>query len=217
MPTIYEVKQVIDIMYPHLTENQIIVDNSSSDPFVIKELSDKLLRKNVYLFDGPVSGGPTKAKNGTLSCMVGGDEIVYEKIENILKTYSKPQYVGEVGNGCAIKAINNILNVTNLLVLSEGLSALNKYGIDANVALKIINESSGRSLMSIERFPEHIIKGNYNYGFDLKLMKKDVDIAKNILKNPITFEPIINILHKDVDIYGDGSDYTEITKRFFNK
>ena len=192
MPTIYEVKQVIDIMYPHLTENQIIVDNSSSDPFVIKELSDKLLRKNVYLFDGPVSGGPTKAKNGTLSCMVGGDEIVYEKIENIL-------------------------NVTNLLVLSEGLSALNKYGIDANVALKIINESSGRSLMSIERFPEHIIKGNYNYGFDLKLMKKDVDIAKNILKNPITFEPIINILHKDVDIYGDGSDYTEITKRFFNK
>ena len=126
MPTIYEVKQVIDIMYPHLTENQIIVDNSSSDPFVIKELSDKLLRKNVYLFDGPVSGGPTKAKNGTLSCMVGGDEIVYEKIENILKTYSKPQYVGEVGNGCAIKAINNILNVTNLLVLSDGLSALNK-------------------------------------------------------------------------------------------
>lgn len=215
LPTVSIVKNIIDNIYPSLREDQIIIDNTTSDPNVIKNISKKLKKKKVHLLDAPVSGGPEKAKLGTLACMVGGDKTIYNRVEPILKTISEPQYVGEIGNGCAIKVINNILNVTNLSIVAEGLKALIDYGIDIETALNVINKSSGRSLMSIERFPKHIIEGNYNYGFDIGLMKKDVDIAMTLIDDPIILKPVSNLLQEAINNYGDKVDYTEVTKKYF--
>ena len=218
LPTVCEVENIIDKIYPYLKENQIIIDNSTSDPYIIREINKKLLEKKIYLFDSPVSGGPDKANDGTLSCMIGGNKNIYHKIEPVLNTFSSPTYVGQSGNGCIIKVINNILNITNLLVLTEGLNVFKENNIDIDLALKIINKSSGRSLMSEERFPKHIIKGNYNYGFSLKLMEKDVKIALNLINNPIILNNTMKIINKynEKNQISDIMDYTEITKFYFD-
>ena len=148
--------------------------------------------------------------------MVGGDKNKYDKIEYILKTFSKPIYVGDIGNDCAIKSVNNILNVSHLCLTAEALKSLNEIGISKDLTLEVINNSSGRSLMTQERIPNDIVKKNYNYGFSLGLMKKDADLALNIIKNPIMFNNINSLSEKSVDKYGYNADYTEIAKLFFD-
>ena len=56
-----------------------------------------------------------------------------------------------------------------------------KYNIDLNTSIDVINGSSGRCLMTMERIPKEVITKAYNYGFKLGLMKKDVITALNII------------------------------------
>jgi len=157
LPTHNEVKLIIDKIKNLLNDSHILIDCTSSDFNVQKGIYNELIKKNIYYFDAPVSGGPGKALSGTLTCMVGGNEKKYYEIENVLKTFSKPIYVGNIGNGCAIKSINNILNVSHLCLAAEALRSLNNIGISKELALEVINKSSGRSLMTQERIPNDIL------------------------------------------------------------
>ena len=174
-----------------------------------------LKKKGVYLLDAPVSGGSEKAFKGNLCSMVGGDKEIYMSVKNVLESFSNPKYVGDIGNGFAIKSINNILNVSHLCLAAEGLKSLHNFGIDYDIALDVINNSSGRSLMTMERIPEHIFHKNYNYGFSLRLMNKDVNTALKIIKNPIMFSNISELLQNGLYKYGEKADYTEIAKLYF--
>ena len=107
------------------------------------------------------------------------------------------------------------MNVSHLCLAAEALKSLENIGIDKNIALEVINKSSGRSLMTEERIPKHIIEKNYNYGFSLGLMNKDVNLALKIIKNPIMFSNISFILKKSLEKYDYNSDYTNIVKIFF--
>lgn len=215
LPTNKEVENIINLIKPYLNENHILIDCTSSDAISQKTIYNELIQNNIYYFDAPVSGGPEKAYNGTLTCMVGGNKEKYSIIEDILKSFSNPIYVGEIGNGCAIKSINNILNVSHLCLASEALQALENYGIDKKIAIEVINKSSGRSLSTEERIPIHIMEKKYNYGFTLGLMNKDVRLALKLIKNPIMFSHISSLLKDSLDKYGENADYTEIAKLFF--
>lgn len=215
LPTHHQVQAIINDLEPLLNESHILIDCTSSDYSAQREIYQKLIQKNIYYFDAPVSGGPEKAINGTLACMVGGDKKKYLEIEHVLKAFSEPIYVGNIGNGCAIKSINNILNVSHLCLAGEALKSLDDIGIDKELALKVINNSSGRSLMTEERIPKHIMEQNYNFGFSLGLMTKDVKLALNLIKNPIMFSQINSLLEKSLDKYGYEADYTEICKDYF--
>ena len=75
MPTFKEVDLVINKLYDNIISEQIIVDCTSSVPKFQKEIYNKLLKKNAFYFDCPISGGPEKAYKGTLSAMVSGDSL----------------------------------------------------------------------------------------------------------------------------------------------
>ena len=182
LPTYIQVNYIIQKILPDLKKNTILIDCTTSDYKVQKNIYNKLKLKNIYYFDAPVSGGPEKAKSGQITCMIGGDKHKFNEIENVFKSFSKPLYVGQIGTACAIKSINNIMNVSHLCLAAEALKSLENIGVDKNIALQAINKSSGRSLMTEERIPKHIIEYNYNYGFSLDLMNKDVNLALNIIK-----------------------------------
>ena len=103
----------------------------------------------------------------------------------------------------------------HLCIAAEALKSLENIGVDKKVALDVINKSSGRSLVTEERIPKHIMELNYNYGFSLGLMNKDVNLALNIIKEPIMFSNISLLLKKSLEKYGKEADYTEIVKLFF--
>jgi len=215
LPTYNEVNNIIEKIELKLKPNTILIDCTSSDYEFQRNIYNKLKSNNIHYFDAPVSGGPEKAKKGNITCMIGGDEKKYKEIEDIFKSFSNPQYVGKIGTASAIKSINNIMNVTHLCVAAEALKSLENIGVDKKVALDVINKSSGRSLMTEERIPKHVMELNYNYGFSLGLMNKDVNLALNIIKEPIMFSNISSLLKKSLEKYGKEADYTEIVKLFF--
>ena len=92
-------------------------------------------------------------------------------------------YLDAVGAGNAVKAINNMMNVSHLVFASECMYGLKLAGVNVGSALEAINHSSGRSLQTEVRLPTEVLTGQYKYGFDLQLMLKDVRQAKEFLKD----------------------------------
>eukprot|EP01084_Bolivina_argentea_P041040 75733_1 len=188
-------------------------------------------KDKLYFMDTPVSGGVAKAEQGTVTCMVGCDnEWIFNKCKNdILQHIStNPTRLGDVGAGHALKCVNNLLNVSNLLILSEGLKCVEQYGMDIETALSVINASSGRSLMSQERFPKHVIQENCFYDFKLSLMKKDVQNAVNLMdkiakdsketeQQFVIANKVNQLLDIAIEQFGEDADYTEVTRLYVDK
>ena len=160
------------------------------------------------------------SNTGTLGAFIGADEVkTYHNVEEDIRCFAKKLvHLGPASSGHATKAINNVLNVTNLLCCAEGLLALRKLGISPEKALEVINESSGRSLQSIVRIPTEVISREFNYGFALGLMQKDVNIANAIMDEHFHNSSIARNTKRLMDLYlnddpGAASrDYTEIIK-----
>ena len=100
---------------------------------------------------------------------------------------------------------------------TEAIKSLEKYNITFDKACEVINNSSGRSLMTQERIPKDIITKRYNYGFKTGLMKKDVKIALEIIgENNKMFCNILSLIENSEMEHGVNSDYTKISKLFLD-
>ena len=114
------------------------------------------------------------------------------------------------------KTINNCLNSSHLLIASEGLCALKAMGVSPDVALSVINSSSGRSLQTQARLPEKVLTRSFDYGFKLGLMKKDVGIANGLLDSYFPDATLMRetkrLLESACDRLGADADYTECVK-----
>ena len=90
-------------------------------------------------------------------------------------------HIGPSGSGHAVKAINNTLLGVHIGLVAEGLIALKKLGVCPSEALSAINGSSGRSWVSMQRFPDHVLPQTYDYGFSLELLLKDMNIGVDLI------------------------------------
>jgi len=128
--------------------------------------------------------GPAGAKAGTVTTMVGTKESTSSVLlTQVLQAVAgRIVYLDAVGAGNAVKAINNMMNVSHLVFASECMYGLKLAGVNVGSALEAINHSSGRSLQTEVRLPTEVLTGQYKYGFDLQLMLKDVRQAKEFLK-----------------------------------
>merc|ERR1712217_969101 len=121
---------------------------------------------------------------------------------------------GPTGAGHAVKAVNNALNVTHLLLGAEGVLALQQLGVDPDVALEAINGSSGRSLQTQERLPQEVLSRKFGYGFRLPLMAKDCRIAAGVLQDNCPAASLLPAAAKLVQTAAaeesDEADYTRV-------
>jgi 3-hydroxyisobutyrate dehydrogenase len=165
-----------------LTPSTIVIDMSSSEPLRTRALAEALSARGVSLIDAPVSGGVAGATKGTLTVMVGGESTVLDHVRPVLDTFGKVVHAGPVGSGHAVKALNNLLSATHLLITSEAILAGEEFGLDPEVMLSIFNGSSGRSGSTENKWPNFILPGTFNSGFGLRLMLKDMKIAVDLAK-----------------------------------
>ena len=151
--------------------------------------------------------------------MVGGNEASFPQVKEILSSFSKNiVHLGASGAGHAVKAVNNSLLAANICSVSEGLLVLKKYGLNLESALKAISTSSGRSWVTQQRFPEHVLNRKFDYGFSLGLLLKDVDTCMGMLQESDTPAPLLRATRELVQMankaYGDEADHLEIAKMF---
>lgn len=164
-----------DGVLEHLRDGKIVIDLSTSAPASTRMIARKVLAAGASYLDAGISGGAAAAEKGELVLMVGGEEGSLERARPALELFSsKIFYTGESGAGHTTKLINNFLNAITLSATAEAMVAGKKAGLNLEVLLDVINNSSGVSFASLNRFPK-IIKGDYlKGGLTNALMMKDV-------------------------------------------
>jgi 3-hydroxyisobutyrate dehydrogenase len=165
-----------------LRARAIVMDMSSSVPGTTRELAAQAARRGLSYIDAPVSGGVSAARDGTLTIMVGGEPGPVDRVHAPLAVMgSRVMHVGGSGAGHAVKALNNLLSATHLLVTSEAMVAAERFGLDVPTALAAINGSSGRSGSTLAKWPDFIVTGSFDSGFSLALMLKDMRVALELI------------------------------------
>jgi len=168
----------------------VLVDMSSVLPSTPRKLEPQAKARSVQFLEAPVSGGVTGARAATLAIMTGGDAAVLERVRPILRAMGPNIYhVGPVGTGNTVKAINNMMSSVNSIAMMEGLVVGMKAGIDMQKIYDIVKDSSGNS-NALARVPRALIPRNFEPGFKVQLMNKDLDTFTIIAKElhvPVSF------------------------------
>lgn len=200
-----------------MSAGKYIIDMSSSYALDTMNLSEELAKHSIILMDAPVSGGTSGAGDGTLTIMVGGTKQDFEVVQPILKAMGKKiLLVGSVGHGHALKAINNFLSATSLYATTEAMMMAKSSGLNLEVCLDVINESSGQSYSTHRKFPKHVLPRKFDSGFSLDLLLKDVKMATSMARDfhvPLILGGEVEQVYEAAQrMLGNGKDHTEIVK-----
>jgi 3-hydroxyisobutyrate dehydrogenase len=217
LPSSREVHAILDSIMSGIEQGSLMIDCTSGDPATSRSISAKLRNRNVGFVDAPVSGGVKGAVAGTLTVMCGGTEEDIERARPVLQAFGKKIIrCGDVGAGDAVKAMNQALLAIHIWSAGEALAALAKLGVSAEVALDVINGSSGRSNSSENLFPERVIGRKYPRTFKIALLDKDVGIAAGIVDETQTPAPFIDLAarlfaeaHQEL---GEEADHVEAVR-----
>jgi 3-hydroxyisobutyrate dehydrogenase and related beta-hydroxyacid dehydrogenases len=214
---IEEVVLGADGILEHLNEGTIVVDHSTTSADTAILISKELLKKGSIYLDAPVSGGEAGAQNGKLSVMLGGDSAAYKEISSILDCYSAfHKYMGPSGNGQLTKMINQICIAGLLQALAEAASFSKKSGISSKDVLDVISKGAAQSWQMENRW-ESMIDDQYNFGFAVDLMVKDLEIVSEFSKKigaNISITETIKSFYKELQAKGAGKlDTTSLLKR----
>jgi 3-hydroxyisobutyrate dehydrogenase len=194
LPSSREVDQLVSEIESSMPHGLMLIDCTSGDPATSRAISSRLEKRQIAFIDAPVSGGVKGAVAGTLTVMCGGSEENVKRALPVLQAFGKKIVrCGKVGAGDAVKAMNQALLAIHIWSGGEALAALAKLGVDASVALDVINGSSGRSNSSENLFPERVLGRKYPRTFKLALLDKDVGIAKQIVDEERLESPLIEL------------------------
>ncbi len=201
-----DLPQIEDLLFKEngilerVSEGTVLINMSTVSPTGIQKLGERLIPYGVKICDAPVSGGPFRAADGTLSIMAGAEKEIFEKSLDILRVLGKNiSCLGELGTGQVAKLCNNMLSATIMAANAEVLTMGAKAGLDAESLRNIIVNATGTNWQLENWVPNNVMKDNYEAGFALKLMYKDVGLSRDFAKEIGSPLFIGNLVH---ELYG---------------
>lgn len=220
LPTSKEVASLLDGpdgLLASLAPGSTLLDCTSGDPATSRQIAGRLAEHGVRFVDAPVSGGVIGAERGALTVMCGGDAGAIEHVRPILEAFGQRiVHAGPVGAGHALKAVNNALLAMQIWGAAEGLAALASAGVRPDLALEVINASSGRSNATENLFPERVLTGAFPRTFRAALLDKDVGIAADLARAQKIPSPLLQLTaelwrmaHNEL---GEDADHVEAVR-----
>lgn len=160
-----------------MEKGSVLVDMSSIAPLASREIGASLAQKGVEMLDAPVSGGESKAIDGTLSIMAGGKKEIFDKVKDILLAMgSSAVYCGELGAGNTTKLANQIVVALNIAACSEAFTLAQMAGVDPCLVYEAIRGGLAGSAVMNAKVPM-MLEGNDRPGFRIDLHIKDLNNA----------------------------------------
>jgi 3-hydroxyisobutyrate dehydrogenase-like beta-hydroxyacid dehydrogenase len=208
---------IIDTLIP----GSIIIDHTTTSAELAKEMNEVLLSKECFFIDAPISGGQHGAESGTLSIMAGGNRKAYRTCNKIFKSYSKfHKYMGPSGSGQLTKMVNQICIAGLIQALAEGMHFSRRAGLNTSDVMDVITKGAAQSWQMENRW-QTMLNDEYDFGFAVDLMRKDLDIVLGQAKKMDTeleITDIVNNFYKEIQKLGGGKwDTSSLLKRIQQK
>ena len=217
LPDSKAVASVMEALVPALAPGALVIDMGSSEPGETRRWAAVLAARGCAMLDAPVSGSVTKARIGNLAIMVGGADADVARAEPVLRMMGEAIIrTGDVGSAHAMKALNNYVYAAGLLAVSEAAQLAGAQALDLGIFAQVLNASSGRNIASETKLAQEIASGRYAGGFQLGLMRKDIETAAAIAEAAGTPARLLALLRAEwaaaVAARGPRADNTEIHK-----
>jgi 3-hydroxyisobutyrate dehydrogenase-like beta-hydroxyacid dehydrogenase len=154
------------------------VQIGTTGPQFVREMANGLLAKGIQTVDAPVTGGSTKARDGTLAVIAAGQHEVFANVEALIRSFAdKIIYIGaSPGMAQTLKLINNVLSAANLAVASELLVLGVKAGFSPDIILEVLNAGTGQNSATLTKIPDHVLPRTFDYGGRLEIVCKDLEM-----------------------------------------
>ena len=190
-----------------MSEGSILVDHTTASADLARELADACAKQGIGFLDAPVSGGQAGAENGQLTVMVGGEQRTFDAAQPVMDCFAKSvRLMGPAGSGQLTKMVNQICIAGVLQGLAEGLHFAEQADLDIEAVVDVISKGAAQSWQMENRY-QTMAKGEFEFGFAVDWMRKDLDITLNTgrkLDARLPLTALVDQFYADVQSYGGG-------------
>jgi 3-hydroxyisobutyrate dehydrogenase-like beta-hydroxyacid dehydrogenase len=160
-------------------EGHVVLLCPTMAPGDVESIAAELALVGIDCIDAPLSGGPARAADGSMSLMVACGDAVFTRCQPLLDALSsKVFHISQrVGDGARTKLINNLLAAINLVGAAEVLALADRMGLNLNTTLDVIEQSSGQSWIGSDRM-RRAIAGDLQPRAHMTLLAKDTRLAQ---------------------------------------
>lgn len=178
----------------------ILCDHTTASADVARELEKLCESQGVGFVDAPVSGGQAGAENGILTIMVGGKQQTFDLVKPVISNYARcAELIGDIGSGQLAKMVNQICIAGLVQGLSEGIHFAKNANLDVQKVIDVISKGAAQSWQMENRY-QAMIDNQYEFGFAVDWMRKDLGIALNEARNNDSSLPVTALVDQ---FYGE--------------
>ena len=169
----------------------IYIDMSTIDPGTTRKVGEAIQKKGARMVDCPVARTVKEAREGKLAIIMGGEREDINAVQPILNHLGDTfTYCGPLGNGVAMKLVNNYIAACIIAAHAEALSFGVKAGLKLEDIMRVIGNTFAGNRMLGELLPSKAFKGNFEPGFFTRLSLKDTRLALKMAKNAGVDAPV---------------------------
>lgn len=181
------------------------MDTSTVAPENNETVEGAAKKREVLFLQAPVSGGVVGAENRTLTFMCGGPKVAFDTATPVMDVLGANLFhVDErIISGTMTKLINNLLIGFYTAGVSEALTLAKKQNMDLDALFDVMNVSYGQSRIYERNYKTFIANNDYNPGFTLSLLRKDLNFVKETMTREGLHLPITDAL---IDVYEEAED-----------
>jgi len=200
-----------DGAFSALKQGAVAIDNTTASAEIARELHAAAKERHAGFLDAPVSGGQSGAEGGTLTVMVGGDEMDFRKAEPVIRAYARAvTLIGPPGSGQLTKMVNQICIGGLIQGLAEALHFAKRAGLDIGKVIDTISKGAAQSWQMENRW-KTMVEGRFDFGFAVDLVRKDFALVfdearRNGAELPVT--ALVDQFYVDVQAMGHGREDT---------
>ena len=187
-------------IYKNIKQGAVHIDNTTSSASIARELNSYAENNDFGFLDAPVSGGQAGAENGELTVMIGGNQGNFDKAKDVIDCFSKKmKLLGDSGSGQLAKMVNQICVAGVVQGISEGINFGMNAGLNMNEVIEVISKGAAQS-WQMENRHKTMINDEFNFGFAVDWMRKDLNIALEEAKNNNSDLPLTKLIDQ---FYGE--------------
>jgi 3-hydroxyisobutyrate dehydrogenase len=195
---------------PVLKPGQSVMLCPTLGPATVQSQAERLAPMGIDFIDAPMSGGPVRAQEGTMSLMVACSDAVWQRSQKLLTALSQQVFrVGtRAGDGARTKLVNNLLASVNLAGAAEAMALAERLGLDPAATLSVIEASSGQSWIGSDRM-RRALAGDFEPRAHVTLLAKDTGLAVQAADDA-AFDPPLGRLARDLFAQALGQGWADL-------